>query len=128
MARADIAGHDHCSGHYEEPKPAAATVEEAAAEEASEAAAGGAAAERMLFVLAGAGKECCYAPSHLHSQLNPGPPLFRMDREQKHGAIGGFASYVVTATATTVRYHDHTGAVLYTAEPLPPRTQQRRGA
>ena len=127
-----IAGHDHCSAHYEETYEEGgavhALVEDGAAALAEE---GGAArahdeAARMLFVVAGAGKECCYAPWHLHSRLNPGPPLFRMDKGMEHSAIGGFASYVVTAEATTVRYHDHDGSVLYTAAPLPPRTKRGR--
>ena len=112
-----IAGHDHCSAHYEH--------------------------HGMAFVLSGAGRECCYHPRHLASPLNPGPPHFRMDRERHYGAIGGFASFSVGAAATTLRYHSDNGArsspahtstrlishaalsrlgtVLYTAEPILPR-------
>ena len=79
-----IAGHDHCSAHYEQ--------------------------HGMAFVLSGAGRECCYDPRHLASPLNPGPPHFRMDRERHYGAIGGFASFSVGAGATTLRYHSDNGA------------------
>ena len=95
-----IAGHDHCSGLYE--------------------------AHGMAFVLAGAGRWCCYRPDHLHSALNPGPPAFRMDAHETHGAIGGFASFAVTAEATVVRMHADNGTVLHTASPVTPRKQ--RGA
>ena len=71
--------------------------------------------------VAGAGKECCYSPKNLNAVLNPGPPLFRMDRDQNYGAIGGFASYVVTAQNTTIRYHSDNGTVLYTGTPVKPR-------
>ncbi len=75
-----IAGHDHCSAHYET-------------------------ADGLSFVVAGAGKECCYSPTNLDNALNPGEPLFRLDSEQTHGGmIGGFASYAVTAANTTIRY------------------------
>ena len=97
-----IAGHDHCSGHFEDAG--------------------------MQFVLAGAGKECCYRPDHLHSSLNPKDgPLFRLDSESRHGLPGGgFASYTVNRTATTVRHHaGGDGSVLYTAAPLAPRSSSR---
>lgn len=116
-----IAGHDHCSGHYEQSEEPDSAREELV--ELDEAASEKEGSHRMAFVLAGAGKECCYRPSHLHSRLNPGPPLFRMDSEVRHGSTGGFASYVVSETSTTIRYHAQDGSVLYTAAPLTPRAR-----
>ena len=92
-----IAGHDHCSGHYED--------------------------SGLSFVVAGAGKECCYDPANLDNEKNPGQPLFRMDSDQTHDAIGGFASYSVTAESTIIRYHDQDGSILYQGTPVAPRTQ-----
>ena len=83
----------------------------------------------MQFVLAGAGKEGCYKPDHLHDKRNPSAgPLFRLDRDERHGTKdGGFASYTVTKTSTTVQYHaGGDGKVLYTATPLPPRSMRSR--
>jgi acid phosphatase/tartrate-resistant acid phosphatase type 5 len=113
-----IAGHDHCSAHYDH--------------------------DDLAFVVTGAGKACCYKPDNLKAILNPGPPAFRMDSEQSHGAAGGFASFAVTAQAhpaprtptpnlpprdrcpcdlqnTTIRYHSDNGTVLFSATPVAPR-------
>ncbi len=97
-----IAGHDHCSAYYYN--------------------------DAIAFPVAGAGKECCYSPKNLDNKVNPGEPLFRMDSGQNHSQIGGFASYSVTAEATTVRFHGADGSVLYAADPLPPRKQKKTKA
>jgi len=68
-----IAGHDHCSGYYFD--------------------------DNMAFVIAGAGKQCCYEPKNLNNRANPGLPLFRMDAGENKGDGGGFASYTVTQQA-----------------------------
>ena len=65
-----IAGHDHCSGYYFD--------------------------DNMAFVVAGAGKECCYSPKNLNNKANPGLPWFRMDAGENEADGGGFASYTVT--------------------------------
>jgi tartrate-resistant acid phosphatase type 5 len=71
-----IAGHDHCSGYYFD--------------------------DNMAFVIAGAGKQCCYEPKNLNNRANPGLPLFRMDAGKNEGDGGGFASYTVSATGTQI--------------------------
>jgi len=92
-----IAGHDHCSSYYFD--------------------------EGMAHVLAGAGMECCYQPKNLDNHANPGQPLFRMDLLQNRDDTGGFASYTVSASNTTIRFHAANGGrVQYTAEPILPRT------
>ena len=60
--------------------------------------------------------------------VQEGGPLFRLDRDERHGTKdGGFASYTVTKTSTTVQYHaGGDGKVLYTATPLPPRRWRLR--
>jgi len=90
-----IAGHDHCSGYYFDAG--------------------------IAHVVAGAGKECCYSPSNLNNKNNPGQPLFRMDADKNKGDGGGFASYSVTDSSTTIRFHAASGKVQYTAAPIPPR-------
>ncbi|KAJ9458757.1 Purple acid phosphatase 7 [Diplonema papillatum] len=89
-----ICGHDHCLGHFEY--------------------------EGLALVLSGAGKECCYAPTHA-KDVPPGATKFHMDAQNTYGAKGGFASFTVNETATAVKYHDTTGKVLYSADPVKPR-------
>lgn len=91
-----VAGHDHCLGHYTE--------------------------DNMAFVVSGAGKTCCYKPSNLNNAKNAGDLKFRMDKDQSHGAKGGFASFTVTEKETVIKYHDHTGSILYTADTVYPRS------
>lgn len=94
-----IAGHDHCLGHYE------GTGEDAG----------------MHFVVSGAGKECCYSPKHLSDSQNKGHLAFRMDKEQSHGASGGFASVSATEHSASVTYYDTKGTSLYTSKSIAPR-------
>eukprot|EP01065_Artemidia_motanka_P029457 TRINITY_DN35567_c0_g1_i1.p1 TRINITY_DN35567_c0_g1~~TRINITY_DN35567_c0_g1_i1.p1 ORF type:complete len:349 (+),score=140.68 TRINITY_DN35567_c0_g1_i1:63-1049(+) len=95
-----IAGHDHCLGHY----------------------AAGPKDGSMAFVVSGAGKECCYSPEHINSTMNAGELKFRMDGDEKHGSDGGFASFTATAASTTIRYYKSDGTLLYTADPVAPRS------
>lgn len=96
-----LAGHDHCLGHYD----------------------GLGDDEGMVFVVAGAGKECCYAPSHLNTALNKGNLTFRMDKDESHGAAGGFASVTATASGATVTYYNTEGTALYTSKAVAPRSK-----
>eukprot|EP00900_Chrysochromulina_parva_P017957 jgi/Chrpa1/26162/Chrysochromulina_OHIO_Genome00001145-RA len=92
-----IAGHDHCSGYYFD--------------------------DNMAFVIAGAGKQCCYEPKNLNNRANPGLPLFRMDAGENKGDGGGFASYTVSATGTQIRFHMASGAVQYEPTVIKPRAK-----
>ena len=92
-----IAGHDHCSGYYYDAN--------------------------MAFVVAGAGKECCYSASNLDNKNNPGLPLFRMDSGKNKGDGGGFASYEVSASGTQIRFHKASGQVQYTPAVIAPRNK-----
>lgn len=94
-----LAGHDHCLGHFD------GTGED----------------EGMLFVLAGAGKECCYSPANLNNPTNAGDLKFRMDGEEKHGASGGFASLTATAAGAAATYYDQDGTSLFTSKAIEPR-------
>jgi len=104
-----LSGHDHCMMHFEE--------------------------EEVHFVLSGMGDECCYeAPnrnSEHHSRLNPEPGALKwlISKENKdlYRAIGGFTSFRATAQEMMIRYHDHRGNVIFTADPVPPRLKREHG-
>jgi len=97
-----LAGHDHCLGHYDGKDDD----------------------DGMIFVLAGAGKECCYSPAHLDNKANAGDLAFRMDAEQKHGASGGFASITATAAGAAATYYDQDGTSLFTSKAIAPRAKK----
>jgi len=104
-----LSGHDHCMMHYEE--------------------------EGVHFVLSGMGDECCYeAPNNRnkdsHFALNPEPGslkwLISKENKDLYEAIGGFTSFQTTANEMKIQYHDHRGNVIFTADPVPPRTKDLR--
>eukprot|EP01060_Flectonema_neradi_P029582 TRINITY_DN411_c1_g2_i1.p1 TRINITY_DN411_c1_g2~~TRINITY_DN411_c1_g2_i1.p1 ORF type:complete len:350 (+),score=72.63 TRINITY_DN411_c1_g2_i1:57-1052(+) len=90
-----LAGHDHCLGHFEQ--------------------------DGLAFVLSGAGKECCYAPKHA-SDVPAGITKFHMDSSNTYGTDGGFTSFVVTETSTTIHYHASNGTTIFIADPVSPRS------
>lgn len=98
-----MSGHDHCMVHFEE--------------------------DNVHHILTGMGDECCYEASNLSNYtLNPGPGALKwfLSKENKHlyQAVGGFTSFQATARKLKIQYHDHRGNVVFTADPIPPRTKQ----
>lgn len=96
-----ISGHDHCLSYYKQHHQRSHHPSSR---------------QDLHFIVAGAGKECCYEPFNIHNPKNPGKPLFRMDsRVRPENANGGFASFHVLhdKNITTVRFHSDDGTVLY---------------
>eukprot|EP01061_Rhynchopus_euleeides_P046858 TRINITY_DN90_c0_g1_i1.p1 TRINITY_DN90_c0_g1~~TRINITY_DN90_c0_g1_i1.p1 ORF type:complete len:348 (+),score=153.74 TRINITY_DN90_c0_g1_i1:48-1046(+) len=93
-ATAYLAGHDHCLGHFEDAG--------------------------LMHMLSGAGKECCYKPTHA-ADLPDGIMKFHMDHDQTYGANGGFASVSLTESSGHIVYYDENGKTLYTSASFSPR-------
>eukprot|EP00980_Cylindrotheca_fusiformis_P023553 scaffold10576_cov84-Cylindrotheca_fusiformis.AAC.7 len=87
------------------------------------------------------GDECCYDATNLpnynntnddddddhHGNLNPKDPKalkWFLSNENKvlYQAEGGFTSFQTTAQEMKIQYHDHRGNVVFTADPIPPRS------
>lgn len=97
-----LAGHDHCQGHIDEGKG-------------------------PHYIVAGAGKECCYSPSHVAS--NPKNSIkFWMGGSKGSGyqkmpfdILSGFSSVRVNGDGMVAVLHAHNGTELYRTSTIPPR-------
>jgi len=98
-----ISGHDHCLEHLET------------------------APEDPVFILTGAGKECCYNDNNRGS-VPLGSLLFSVDQNHRTRADGakidgGFGHVNITKNGLVVSYLDQTGTILYTSRVVPGRAR-----
>ena len=96
-ATGHISGHDHCLEHMDEGKG-------------------------PVYVLAGAGDNCCYANSNA-DKLPAGSLKFAVWNDGSGNPIeGGYASMSAFEDSVSFVYYASNGTVLYTTPPIAPCT------
>lgn len=141
-----LSGHDHCMVHYEEQhqrqqqsEPQQPNIsgenyddnnDDGDNNDDSHGHSDDDDIDVVHYVLSGMGDECCYKATNLdgNNTLNPSPgskvlKWFVSHENQKlyNNVLGGFTTFRADPTQMIIRYHDHRGNIMYTANPIVPR-------